>query len=152
MSEKDTVITVGITRKDEYGNLWVTPSGGGEEVKIGAKRKQLHDLFEQGKAIMLHWETYMDKPYVFDAKLVEGELPQPPKHTPTSRPAPQEIGMWWKEVGELYRTNKLMELFGKKNAIDVIKVYRGQLLSTLEIPFDGSELPQFLKKPEDKET
>ena len=76
---KDTIIVVGVTREDSYGNLWVTPKGGGDEVKIGVKRKQLHELFEQGKAILLHYETYKNIPYVADAKPVEGELPPPTK-------------------------------------------------------------------------
>ena len=78
-----TVITVGITETDEYGNLWVTPAGGGDKIKIGVKRKQLHPIFQQGKVIQLHWETYMDKPYVSDAKQVTGEsLPPPIKPKP----------------------------------------------------------------------
>ena len=81
--ESNTVITVGITETDEYGNLWVTPAGGGDKIKIGVKRKQLHPIFQQGKVIQLHWETYMDKPYVSDAKQVTGEsLPPPIKPKP----------------------------------------------------------------------
>ncbi len=109
MADKDTIIVVGVTREDEYGNLWVTPAGGGDEVKIGEKRSQLHELFEQGKAVMLHWETYRNRAYVSDARLVEGELlesvkpdgppPQPGEDQPKVKPAPQEIGMWWKELG-----------------------------------------------------
>ncbi len=110
MADKDTIIVVGVTRVDSYNNLWVTPAGGGDEVKIGEKRAGLHPLFQQGKAVMLHWETYKNKAYVADAKAVEGELPDPtkpdspplqigedpPKKAP---PAPQELGMWWKEMG-----------------------------------------------------
>ena len=46
----DPIITVGVTETDGYGNLWVTPQGGGDKVKIAAKRKQLHPLFQQGRA------------------------------------------------------------------------------------------------------
>jgi len=74
---KDTIIIVGQTRLDSYENLWVTPAGGGDEVKIGEKRAGLHALFQQGKAVMLHWETYKNRLYVADAKAVEGELPEP---------------------------------------------------------------------------
>jgi len=73
----DTVVVVGQVRTDEYNNLWVTPQGGGDEIKIAQKRENLHPLFEQGKAVMLHWETYKNIPYVSGAKLVEGELPPP---------------------------------------------------------------------------
>lgn len=112
---QDTVIVVAQTRKDTYGNLWVMPKGSSEEVKIGSKRAHLFELFQQDKAVTLRWETYKDRPYVADAKLVEGELsnPQPTdnllpadqktidevmKRTITP-PAPQEIGLWWKELG-----------------------------------------------------
>ena len=52
MAEKDTIIVVGVTRMDTYGNLWITPAGGGDEVKIGEKRSQLHPLFEQGLSLI----------------------------------------------------------------------------------------------------
>jgi len=77
----ETIITVAVTRLDEYGNLWVTPAGGGDEVKIAEKRSNLHPLFEQGKAVMLHYETYKNRPYVAGAKPVAGELPQEGKAT-----------------------------------------------------------------------
>ena len=79
MDKNDTIIVVGATSLDGYGNLFVTPQGGGDKIKIAAKRANLHPLFEQGRAVMCHWETYMDKPYVADAKAVEGELPPPVK-------------------------------------------------------------------------
>ena len=74
---EDTIVVVGVTREDEYGNLWVTPKGEGEEIKIASKRSNLHPLFEQGRAVLLHWETYKGKTYVADAKTVAGELPPP---------------------------------------------------------------------------
>ncbi len=111
----DTVIVVGTTELDEYGNMWVTPKGGGERVKIAKKREGLHPLFKQGKAVLLKWETYQNHPYVADAKLVAGELqpPQEPTILPKDQkiieearkeavkkePSGQETGMWWKEVG-----------------------------------------------------
>ncbi len=126
----DTVIVVGVTRVDGYNNLWVTPAGGGEEIKVGAKRGNLHSLFQQGKAIMLHWETYKNISYVSDAKLVEGELPSPTK--PTILPEHKEViskakaearepikpqlvehksspetGMWWKELGDMLRSGDI---------------------------------------------
>ena len=90
MENKSTVIIVGATESDEYGNLWISPHGGGDKVKIAKKREQLFPLFEQGKAVMLIWQTYMNKPYVANAKLVEGELPNPPKKPVESeRPKPE---------------------------------------------------------------
>lgn len=114
MADKETIIVVGVTREDEYGNLWVTPKGGGDEVKIGSKRSGLHSLFQQGKAIMLHWETYKNRTYVADAKAVEGELPEaqkldsPPPQSgeePLKKTREQEIAehVWFKELGEWLR-------------------------------------------------
>ena len=76
MAENSTIISVGLTEEDGYGNLWVTPQGGGDKIKIGVKRKNLHPLFEQGKSVMLEWQTYNKIPYVSNAKLVEGALPE----------------------------------------------------------------------------
>ena len=72
---QNTIIKVGTTEIDEYGNLLVTPSGGGDKIKIAQKRTHLHHLFEQGNTVALHWETYMNKSYVANANLVEGEPP-----------------------------------------------------------------------------
>lgn len=126
MDKNDTVIVVGVTEKDEYGNLWVTPKGGGDKVKVAAKRNQLHPLFEQGVAVMLHWETYMNKPYVSDAKLVEGELPdvkepgEPlPEHTEEIKGAVAstypvlEVLLWLKEMGEFIISGQLERDFPK---------------------------------------
>lgn len=112
MTDNDTVIVVGVTRIDEYGNLWVTPQGGGDEVKIAKKREKLHPLFQQGVAVLCHWETYMNKPYISDAKLVEGELPPPvtPETVPVpgvKTTAPQERGMWWKQLGDDLRSGHI---------------------------------------------
>lgn len=140
MDKNDTIIVVGVTEKDGYGNLWVTPKGDGDRVKIGVKREGLHHLFEQGKAVILHWETYMNKPYVADAKLVEGELPpQPTAHAePAPLPttpavAPQEKGMFWKEIGRLICAGKLEEVFGEKDAPFIRRAYKLQAIASLEI-------------------
>jgi len=71
-----TIIVVGYTEIDEYGNLLVTDKGGGV-TRIAKKRERLFTLFQQGQAVELDWQTYMNKDYVADAKLVEGALPPP---------------------------------------------------------------------------
>ncbi|KKM04733.1 hypothetical protein LCGC14_1761330 [marine sediment metagenome] len=83
-------ITVDSTTLDDYGNLWVYPTGGGEPTKIGSKRPQLHPLFQPGVAVALTWDSYLDKPYVKDAKLMSGALPPPvkPVMTQTGTPPP----------------------------------------------------------------
>ena len=77
------------------------------------------------------------------------ETPEPVKpastHTPTDKPepAPQAVGMTTKEIGDMIRAGKLKEIFGFEIAVDLIKWYRGQILATTRINFDGEKLPQF---------
>lgn len=153
----DTVIVIGVTRVDEYNNLWVTPKGGGNEVKISVKRAGLHPLFQQGKAVMLHWETYKNIPYVSDAKLVEGELPEAQKlespplqpgesrvvEVPQTPPAPQAVGMITNNICQLIIADKLTAIFGKRIGIELVKWYRSQTLGITRIPFDGKDLPEY---------
>ncbi len=112
MDKQDTIIVVGVTRLNEYGDLWVTPQDGGDEVKIGAKRARLHPVFEQGRAVMLHWETYKGKTYVADAKPVEGELPpatepyhaeQHPDETSDAKPDKPTYKLTYKPPQSQYR-------------------------------------------------
>lgn len=70
--DQPTEITVESVRDDIFGNRWVTPSGGGKEIKLGEKRSQLHELFKQGNKITLRWDSFNNNPYVKDAKLVSG--------------------------------------------------------------------------------
>lgn len=131
MDNKDTVITVGVTREDEYGNLWVTPQGGDKEIKIASKRSNLHPLFEQGKAIMLHWETYRNIPYVSDAKLVEGELPEPrepiePKEDKPTPPQPPRM-----EASNL--KNRAFALSYAKDLVVADKIKGNQLIFEAEL-------------------
>lgn len=152
----DTVVVVGVTRTDEWNNLWITPAGGGDEVKVSAKRAGLHPLFQQGKAVMLHWETYKNVPYVSDAKSVEGNLPEaeklesPPLQSgeeaveiPKTAPAPQAVGMITKEIGDMMRAEMLSQIFGKKVAIELTKWYRSQTLGITRINYDGKDLPEY---------
>ena len=143
MDDKDTIITVGTTELDGYGNLLVTPQGGGDKIKIAQKREKLHSLFEQGKAVILHWETYMNRPYVSDAKLVEGELPPARKpimpdtgNIPTEhpKPAPQEVGMWTKELGEAIRSGQLEKDFPKM-FVKIKTAYYKKMSEVTGIPF-----------------
>lgn len=168
MADNQTVVVVGTTETDEYGNLWVTPKGGGERIKIAAKRSGLHPIFEQGKAIMLKWQTYQEHPYVADAKPVAGELQPPTDATMLAEhekvieearaeavsapvvppPNPQAVGMFTKEIGDMIRSKYLVPIWGEEAAGELIKWYRGQGLGITRIPFDGDKLPKFGVKPE----
>ncbi len=75
MADKPQVITVGHTESNEWGDLLVTPKGGGDVVKIKGKRSSLFPLFEQGKVIALDWQVFQGHPYVANAKFVsEGQV------------------------------------------------------------------------------
>jgi len=133
MADKETIIVVGVTREDEYNNLWVTPKGGGDEVKIGEKRSQLHPLFQQGKAVMLHWEIYKGKTYVADAKAVEGELPEPQK---SDDPPLQQDEPTPEQLKPFDPTRKSIE---RQKSLDVaerwcsLKVQSGEDIKTLDV-------------------
>jgi hypothetical protein len=62
-------------------------------------------------------------------------------------PAPpipgQQIGMTVKEIGDMIRANQLTKIFGHPADFNLVKWYRGQILGTTRIEFDGTKLPQF---------
>ncbi len=144
MDKSDTIIVVGITELDEYNNLWITPQGGGDKVKIGAKREHLHPLFEQGKAVLLHWETYRNRTYVADAKLVEGELPPPkkPYEAPviiqpakSDRDSVIEAQVAIKSITELWAAGKLAE---DNSLVVALKIWLSEKLNPyMMIPHQG---------------
>ena len=76
------------------------------------------------------------------------EQPAPPK--PQERKDTfgegQREGMWYKELGELIRSGEMVKMFGKENAITIMKEYRAELLGVLKPPFDGDKLPQWKKE------
>lgn len=63
----------------------------------------------------------------------------------TNQPAPQAVGMLTKEIGDMIRADKLIPIFGKETAIELVGWYREQTLGITRIPFDGAKLPQFSK-------
>ena len=73
----NTIITVESAKVDSYGNLMVTPKGGGNDIRIGVKRKQLFSFFSDGAAVELIWDSFKNKDYVADVRLVGESLPAP---------------------------------------------------------------------------
>ena len=82
----------------------------------------------------------------------EAEKPEAPTSTQVEKPKTdkfgegQREGMWWKELGEIIRADQMVKMFGKENAIAIIKAYRAELLGATRIPFDGAKLPQWKKE------
>ena len=177
MAEEDKIIVIATIEDDEYpaGKPYKKVTDiEGEVYKIkygrGGKLKEKWPLLEEGLAVRLIFGEYTNPsgvkfPFVEDFELVkDGLSPQTeamepvglvnetgPKAPPAETPPPtgQTIGMCWKEIGELARMGLLDKFFGRENAVNIAVAYRGYLLSTLRIPFDGKTLPQF--KTEDKE-
>ena len=139
--DNQTVIVVGKTELDSFGNLWVTPKGDGDRVKIGAKRSHLHPLFGQGVAVMLLWQVYQNKPYVADAKLVEGELPPPTKPgmleehkqiVEKAKSAPEMTKNDWAEKDKITRKSiERQSALKSATEIAVARVGKGADISTL---------------------
>jgi len=125
---RDEIIVIKSSYKnDQYGHLTVTDKAD-KEIRINKKHEHLHDLFlnNEGKAVKLTWKEYnfggKSGEYVDDAVLVAVELAKQPDappvdtklieesaggNVPPNKPSPQELGMWWKEAGELVRMWKL---------------------------------------------
>lgn len=143
---KETVIVVETTDLDDYGNLKVFDKGGGT-TRINKKHEYLHKLFEPGSAIKLTWDSYKGKEYVNDAVLVEGELPPPQKpgilpdhqkevdkaRASVREPSGQEIGLWWKEIGEGLRSGYFEKHIDRATYLAMDVAYFAQLFNVLDI-------------------
>lgn len=65
-----------------------------------------------------------------------------PKAEPKEKPAPQAVGMFYKEVGDHLRQNTLKPIFGADVARRIGKAYKRALLDTLSIPYSEGELDE----------
>ncbi len=90
--------------------------GTGEVLKVKYGRegalKAKWALLQEGVAMKFTMKDYTTPdgvkiPFVFDIDTVEGELPPPAPPTTPLKPAPQEVGMWWKEAGEMIRSGEI---------------------------------------------
>ncbi len=120
---KSKVITVGAVDHNTYGDLTFTDKEG-NSYKVAVKRiKFFESIITPGAAVKLNYAEAYGKPYIYSAVRVEGALPpavkpQEPlqehqevikeavKSTTTAvkEVSGQEQGMWWKEMGECFRT------------------------------------------------
>jgi len=60
----------------------------------------------------------------------------------------QAIGRCWNDVRELIISGKLSQVFGKTTARKIALVYKVNLLSTLDIPYEEKEIQEFGKEGE----
>ena len=144
-----SVIQVKSTTLDSYGNLIVTPEVG-EDVRIGAKRNSLFDIFQQDRAVKLYWAEYQHRKYVARAELFDGKPPEEKRIEPitTNSPispspeshkkfiAPEEKGMWWKELGEMLRAGDIDKT--KPAGKFLRDAYYAQMFSVLDITVEST--------------
>lgn len=116
------VIVVDTIGSDSYGNLNFTDKAG-KEYKVGVKRlKYFENIIKPEMAVQLSYAmSTFGKEYIYKAELVSGKLPTPTSEAPQSQTspvkkempqevsktaiAPQEKGMFIKELGEMIRSN-----------------------------------------------
>lgn len=162
MAEKPTVIIVGHTEEDENGNLFVTPQGGSDAIKIASKRSQLFPLFEQGRAVALDWQTYKGYPYVANAKSVSAELADKPpgekddsalEHSAEQGYLVQEAqkaGAKVESTQSKYKAdpNKTASIEGQTALIQAVLRHQGKQSSDNDIVATAKRFMNFLKEKE----
>lgn len=133
-------IVVGSVFLNDYGDLVVTDKGG-DEHKIGKKRPHLFPVFQPGVAIHLSYAQYMNKEYIVNATPLEQMITetQPPPTGAEQQPipretkvAPQELGMWWKELGESIRSGEIDKSY-PKSAVKIRSQYYNKMFSVTGI-------------------
>ena len=158
---KETQIIVESVRLDDYGNLWVLDKNG-DETKIAQKRSHLFPIFQPERGVNLYWAKYMDKLYVAEAQPL-GDMISAPAEKPTlttetpdqaeidasagkppaRTPAPQEVGMWFKEAGEMIRAKDIKQDHPMYH--DLRNAYYKKMFEVLGIPMrhkeDAQEMP-----------
>ena len=91
-------------------------------------------FFRKGKMKNYAHPIEGTKPIKWCNEPEDGGEPEPERTTPKEI-APQEKGMWWKEVGENFRA-KLFDKDDKGNGSLLWRAYVTQMMTSLEIKFD----------------
>ena len=148
--ERTQIIVVDEVGQNTYGDLTFTDKEGNSYKVSTKRRKYFDDVVKPGTAVQLNYSTAYNKEYIYSAVQVEGGLSE--STTPQPRPegrikeksrevtqsiAPQERGMWWKEVGENFRAGLFKKDEG--NGALLWKAYVAQMLSSLEIEIKRKE-------------
>jgi len=151
----------------EYRKVTGIDDKGKEVTKnVGDRFQDKWDLLQEGATLDFKMTQKDKKWYIADIIPITESLPSPTKSTilpehqaeidkaigeaTVIKKLPeipgQEIGMTVKEIGDMIRTEKLVALFGLEATVELVKWYRGRILATTRIPYDGSKLPDFKKK------
>ena len=161
MSEKTIHVIATVEPLLDEGNVigrLVTDKAGkplkvkrGQGGKLEAKWDELDNAI--GKAVEIEWGMFKPPgksesyPFVAGLEFVEDELVQKEaerahEDTGQAPPAPQAVGMTTKELGDMIRAKQLIPIFGLEAGAELVKWYRGQILGTTRVPFDGDKLPK----------
>jgi len=114
------IVLSGENRYDNYGNFWFKDKGG-KEYKIGAKNRKKDELVKvvvdnPNRAVFLTHDTVKGKDgkdydyisgiepldkliQVDETVITKPQVPLKPGVQAAPSVAPQELGMWWKEMG-----------------------------------------------------
>lgn len=151
---RSAIIVVDTVSNNTYGDLVFTDKGGGN-YKVGNKRvKYFEDKIISGMSVQLNFSQAYGKEYIYNASLVDGNLPPPvtpplpeqgnPSNEEVGQPRqvnPQAVGMITKEIGDMIRSQKLSEIYGRETASRLISWYRQQTLNITGVQW--SNLPNF---------
>lgn len=134
------IVISGENRWDDYGNFFFKDKAGNEH-KIGTKRKNQVELVaiiedNPAKAVSLTMAEYQGKEYIVGIELVSGQLEtsKPQEAPQPSKVAPQELGMWWKEMGNRIGDGSIEKDF-PKSAIRIKGQYYKQMETVTGITF-----------------
>jgi hypothetical protein len=143
---RSEVVVIDTVGENDYGDLLFTDKTGTDH-KIGEKRKRYFDVIKPGAAVQLNYATAYGKEYIYNAVPVGDNLPPPvtpakppvvESEKPKAQPAPQrhsgeEIGMWWKELGEMLRSGDI-EPGAYRDFLR--KYYYAQMMNVLGLKFE----------------
>ena len=143
---REEIIVVDHATPDSYGNLMVTDKTGREH-RVNQKHSSLHPIFQPDMAVKVGYGNFMNKEFIHTAIQVKDNLPPPvkptilPEHQEVidkvkeavkPQPSGQEVGLFWKELGEWLRMKeqeKGADPFWKA----LRKLYFAQMFSVLSI-------------------
>jgi len=145
------VFTVARATKNNYGDLIVTDTQGGER-KIGNKRSHLFEVFQPGAEAKVGYAVYKEREYIASAEQTGKHIPpaenaseQVTQPEMKSRSEEIETNMWWKIASEMIGNEPLMayieanfksgKLFRKAVTLAVIT----KMLAILPIKLESQE-------------